>query len=449
MDEASTSIRTRQTERRAVEAVTWGIPVVNFHRMLQAATDAGLEANQILFWSTLCDWHNQTLTPNPDSVYFMPFFDTREAGPIVIEIPPATGGSITGSIMDCWQNALEDAGPSGADTGEGGRYLILPPDYQDPLPDGYIPLASDTFQGYALLRSILDNNSDADIARAVAYARQIKLYPLSQADNPPETVFRDAGDTVIDATIPYDLRFFEALHQMVQREPWLMRDKAMIDPLKTIGITKGEPFAPDDATVELLIGAAKEGRAVLDLNYRAAFEPAFFPGTHWALPVSPELVEGMPAMFSVPDRYPIDSRGVAYSIAFFSSKHLGTGSYYLLSIVDAGGNDLDGANTYQLTVPADAPVQQYWSATVYNRETHSLIRAQSRASRSSLNQELHWNEDGSADIYFGPSAPSGKESNWVPTDPGGAFEILFRFYGPTKALFEKKWALPDPVMTGR
>jgi hypothetical protein len=46
-------------------------------------------------------------------------------------------------------------------------------------------------------------------------------------------------------------------------------------------------------------------------------------------------------------------------------------------------------------------------------------------------------------IYFGPKAPVGKESNWVPTRPSSEFEVLFRFYGPEPALFEKTWKLPD------
>jgi hypothetical protein len=53
------------------------------------------------------------------------------------------------------------------------------------------------------------------------------------------------------------------------------------------------------------------------------------------------------------------------------------------------------------------------------------------------------NADGSVDLYFGPKAPEGKESNWTPTDPKGEFEILFRFYGPEPALFQKTWVLPD------
>jgi hypothetical protein len=53
------------------------------------------------------------------------------------------------------------------------------------------------------------------------------------------------------------------------------------------------------------------------------------------------------------------------------------------------------------------------------------------------------NADGSVDVYFGPKAPAGLESNWVPTAPGKPWFTLFRFYGPDKALFEKTWKLND------
>jgi hypothetical protein len=123
--------------------------------MLQAALrDAHARVNQIVFWSRLPDWKNQTLTPNPDSIYFMPFFST-DVGPLVLEIPPAGDGSITGSVMDWWQIPLEDVGPAGVDQGKGGKYLLPPPGYAEPTPDGYIVLPSTTFQGYGLLRSIL------------------------------------------------------------------------------------------------------------------------------------------------------------------------------------------------------------------------------------------------------------------------------------------------------
>src|SRR6476661_4972961 len=153
----------RAIERRAVEAVIWGMPAVNLDLMLQAMIGSAKgKPNQIVYWSRLPDWKNQTLTPNPDVIYLMPFFNTKDAGPMVLEIPPADSGVINGTVMDAWQVPLEDVGPAGVDKGKGGKYLILPPDPQGAAPKGYIPLLSQNYQGYALLRSILKSGSDAD-----------------------------------------------------------------------------------------------------------------------------------------------------------------------------------------------------------------------------------------------------------------------------------------------
>jgi hypothetical protein len=164
----------RSIERRAVEAVIWGTPAVNYDLMYQAMvreTKGGF--NQIVYWSRLPDWKNQTLSPNPDSIYRMPFINTKDVGPVVIEIPPAEEGSINGTIMDAWQALLEDVGPAGVDEGAGGKYLVLPPD---------------TNQGYALLRSILKGGIDADIAKAAAYGRR------SREEQYPRLIAA-AGDT--------------------------------------------------------------------------------------------------------------------------------------------------------------------------------------------------------------------------------------------------------------
>jgi hypothetical protein len=400
--------------------------------------------NQIVYWSRLLDWKNQTLTPNPDAIYLMPFFNTAQAGPMVIEIPPADEGSITGSIMDCWQTPLEDVGPAGVDKGKGGQYLILPPGYSGAVPGGYVALPSQIYQGYALLRSILRSGSDADFAKAVAYGKRIAFYPLSAAPNPPATTHLDAADVVFDATIPYDVRFFESLARVIESQPWLERDRAMIDSLRTLGIEKGKPFNPDAATREIMKGAAEEARQWLDLQYEASLVPPFYEGGHWALPTAPGLLKGMQSSFADPDHYPLDGRGTTYAMAFFCPKQSGSGSYYLMATKDNQGRAFDGGSMYRLRVPAGVPVRQYWSATVYDRATHALVRDTKRASRSSQSPGLQLNGDGSVDIYFGPAAHATTEPNWVPTSPDGEFEVLFRFYGPEKSLFEKKeWRLPD------
>ena len=294
-----------------------------------------------------------------------------------------------------------------------------------------------------MLRSILRSGSDADVAKAVDYAKCIKLYPLSQAANPPATTFVDAINSVYDSTIPYDLRFFQSLDRIVQTEPWLPRDKLMIDMLKSIGIEKGKPFSPDAKSQDILNSAAREAHALLESRYEGIFTPPYFDISRWALPALPDYLKASQDGFSDPDEYPVDSRGLIFTFAFFTPKHLGEGQFYLMTVKDKNGQSFDGSKNYRLTVPADAPVRQYWSATVYDRATHGLIRDMPRSGRGSQSQGLQKNTDGSVDIYFGPKAPPGKESNWVPSSADGGFEVLFRFYGPEKPLFEKTWRLPD------
>ena len=73
----SIQLAERTLHRRAVEAVIWGMPAVNFDLLYQAMVKTKGEFNQIVYWSRLPDWKNQTLTPNPDTIYVFPFFNTK------------------------------------------------------------------------------------------------------------------------------------------------------------------------------------------------------------------------------------------------------------------------------------------------------------------------------------------------------------------------------------
>jgi len=145
-------LNSRLIHRRAVEAVIWGMSAVNTDLMYREMVKLGGKPNQFVYWPGLPDWKNQTLTPNPDAIYLMPFVNTKETGPVVIEIPPADGGSITGTIMDIWQTPLADVGPAGTDAGKGGKYLMLPPDYTGEIPPGYFTYRSGTYGVFVFWR---------------------------------------------------------------------------------------------------------------------------------------------------------------------------------------------------------------------------------------------------------------------------------------------------------
>lgn len=177
--------------QRAFQAVVWGMPIVNYDRMLQEMLNktAG-RVNQVVYWGRPLDAKNQTLTPNPDALYFMAFWNTRD-GPIVLDLPPGDrNGSFNGNIVTTWQMPLEDAGLLGFDKGRGGRYLVLPPGYTGAKPAGYIALESDTYGGYLLFRSNLKSHGDADVAASIEYGKRRDVLRSPEPHRPGRALAR-------------------------------------------------------------------------------------------------------------------------------------------------------------------------------------------------------------------------------------------------------------------
>jgi hypothetical protein len=121
----------------------------------------------------------------------------------------------------------------------------------------------------------------------------------------------------------------------------------------------------------------------------------------------------------------------------------GPGGNYVQAFKDKDGNRLDGAKSYRLHVPANAPAEAFWSLTIYDTATRSMLQnAPNDSARSSLDK-LKTNADGSIDLHFGPTAPAGSEANWIETVPGKGFYPMMRFYSPKAGLFDGTWKLPD------
>ena len=118
-------------------------------------------------------------------------------------------------------------------------------------------------------------------------------------------------------------------------------------------------------------------------------------------------------------------------------------SFYFGSFHDHNGKPLEGGNNYRLHVPANVPVSEFWSITIYGLKTSGFFLNSTRLTLSSLDKELRKNAHGSVDIYIGPKPPAGQESNWLYTPAGEKWFPWFRVYGPEKAIMDKSWRLPD------
>jgi len=429
----------RIVHRRAVDAVIWGMPLVSEDAVKQAYfRDGKATYNDIVWWPKGGDWKNQSPTPNVNTRYMYFFINTKNDGPVVVDLPAAVkGASFYGTIEDAWYVPLVDIGFEG----KGGKYLVLPPDYTGKIPSGYTVVRPKTYNTMTLLRSILASLSEEDFSAGNALCKKIRIYPLSKAANPPEQKLLDMTGIVYNGLVSYDESFFVGLSRMVNEEVTDPRDLQMLGMLLPLGIEKGKEFKPDAATVEALKSAAAEAHAYVVSKATTDITP-WVPGSKWILP-SPPIT--MPSNFTwgAKNYFDVDARGIAFSQYFCPTARLGTGSFYFGTFFDHAGNPLQGENSYSLHVPAGVPVREFWSITVYSLETSSFFLNSPRLTVSSLDKGLQKNQDGSVDIYIRPKAPAGKEANWIYTPAGQKWFPWFRVYGPEKAVFDKSWTLPD------
>ena len=432
----------RTIERRAVEAVIWGMPLVNTDAMRQAyLRDVGAKYNDICYFSTPADWHFQVTTPNASTHYVYFNFNLKE-GPVVLEIPAAVGAGLLGSVIDAWDVTTAGVGPQDENKGQAAKYLLLPPGFKGDVPSGYIAVRLPTYNGYSLLRAIPPGSTEADVAAALALVKKLRVYPLAQAANPPEQRFIDIHGKTFDGVPNFDESFFVSLNRMVQEEPVQERDLVAMGMLQSVGIEKGKDFKPDDATKRILKAAAQEQLAVF-VEGMKTFGERWWEDRAWALPDK----RGVKTNFSyVTDTtLDVDARGLSNFAAFGFPKRVGQGGsiVYLVAFRDGRSEPISGEHTYKLHVPANVPAKQYWSVIAYDSLTNAFIRESPVVGLDSYSKTMKKNADSSVDIYFGPKAPTGQEANWIYTAPVRAWFAGFRLYDPAKPFFDKTWKLTN------
>jgi hypothetical protein len=430
--------------QRATQTAIWAMPGVALVDFVKATKrDLGGKQNDVVYLTKPFDSKHGFLTANDVTAYGWGNISTAK-GPVVIEVPAATDKvSYFGSIVNAWQQPLEDIGPAGADKGKGGKYLILTPDYKGDIPKGYIPIKSDTTElGFSFRPRLYNGATDADAAE---YAQTIRIYYLSEAKNPPATTFLDATNTPYGSLPIYDHTYFQDINQLVQNNPVRRQDKAMIALLKDLGIEKGKPFNPNDVQKRAMNEGLKLAYAKMQTDFITEGRillPLWKGKNQWMMW---NFAKGQPQLgfpFENDDMLLIDERADAYFYVTYLPKYLGGGTFYLTGIRDSQGELFNGKDTYKLNVPKDTPAKDFWSVIVYSMESKGFVLNAPRVGLSSRNADtMKMNKDGSYDVYFSPKAPKGHEENWIPT--GEDFFLLFRLYGPESKTFYKTWSLGD------
>jgi hypothetical protein len=433
---------------RGVDAFLKGIQGASVRELMEGPKAIGAyeKFNDIMMMEDLLGSKGIFLTGNTSTLYVIPVLNLKEHGPMVIEAPPG----LLGGFNSAWFEYISDIGVFGPDKGKGGKFLVLPPGYEGDVPSGYFVVKSPTYKVWCFMRlSIADG-----LEKAVKLAKDnVKLYPLSMANDIPEMNFINSSGKAFNTVHHNDYTFYEEINKTIQEEPLEMLDPETRGLFASIGIEKGKPFAPDERMKKILTDAVAIGNATARANvwYPRTTGTA---GTMKGIQIYPETNSSWVmafldknVFFNGKDGHTMnsDARDFYYYCYTVVTPAMavsipGKGSDYAMSFVDADKKPMDGSKTYKVTLPPNVPVNNFWAFTVYDTQTRSMLQTdQPKPSVGSQTKGFKTNADGSMDVYFAPEAPKGFEGNWLQTIPGKSWFTIFRLYGPLEPWLDKTW----------
>jgi len=426
----------------AVDAYTKGIHIASMEAMKRGILKFGPANQTALLFENLMDSKALWLTPNTTSVYMTSWLELGDE-PMVIETPP----DVLGIIDDHWFKYVADFGRLGPDKAKGGKFLIVPPGYKGEIPEGYFVYHVNTYGHWVIWRGFQKDGSPKPAIDATKAT--FKIYPLSQKDNPPAMNFVNMSGKFHNTIHRMDEEIYHEINAVVQSEPSIGENAEILGTLASIGIKKGQDFNPDARMQKILKEAAKIGAAIVRTQMAKPREDYLykFPGTQWLNPLAYRSY-----LFEHEGARLLDARSAFHFYATgitpaMSMKIIGKGSQYAAAYSDAAGNAFDGSKTYKFHVPANPPMKDFWSFTIYDNQTRAMLQTDQQFPGVDNNKEgLVQNADGSWDVYFSPEPPKGFENNWVQTIPGKGWNTLFRLYGPLEPWFDNEWYPSDAVL---
>jgi hypothetical protein len=382
-------------------------------------------------------------TPNSDTPYEGANIDLTD-GPMVVELPH---GPLMCVVNDMNQRYVMDMGLPGPDAGKGGKHLILPPGYKGEVPAGYFTGTPTTNRVLLLIRAIPPGG---DVEAAIAMLKTAKLYPFANPAAASRVTWCEVGDKHVDFTpVPWEkkLDYWRELAEVISQEPPYEAYRMEYGLLASLGIEKGKPFNPDSRMRGILVEAAKIANDQMRVQSFAdrRLDRLAWPDRKWEwATLRPEN-----GTFDLTSYKDLDARSKWFYQAQIESPAMfrrtaAAGSLYWLGARDSSGAFLDGGKAYKLTVPQPVPAKLFWSLTVYDPDTRSeIVTDQGKAALRSLFELKGKTGTSALDLYFGPSAPSGHEGEWIETNPGKGWFTYFRIYGPSAPAFDGSWKPGD------
>ncbi|WP_322938393.1 DUF1254 domain-containing protein [Nocardioides bizhenqiangii] len=466
-----------------VETFMNTIQGVSLYAMREGFLEAGVMDGDVLIFSELMDSRSLFLTANADTVYYISFLDLSD-GPLVLETPP----DALGLIDDIWFRWVTDFGLPGPDRGQGGTYLLVGPGYDGPLPEGgYHVRHSRTNHVWLGARSFINENPGMDPGPTVDVIKErLKIYPytpggvgssigafltgkgpLGQPATAQSPRFVEGTGLAFNTIPPNDFGHYEMLDALVQLEPAEALDTEVAGQFAALGIVKDAKFAPDDRLRKVLDDAVAAGNAAsrtlgMGAHPTEGFRYYDHDSAWWnMLFVGGFEFTNPPPNITAEGVQPFPNKGArrlhSRTSFFYAATGItpamcmrltGVGSQYMFANLDAAGDPFDGGKTYRLRLPKDIPAARFWSLTLYDNQTRSMLQTEQLYPRAGSQEypspAAEAEPDGSTVIHFSPTRPDDvPPGNWVQTDPERGWFVILRLYSPLQPFFDKSWRVGE------
>jgi len=440
--QSSTHLSEQQALNLGTEAYIYGYPLITMDLTRQVMTNyakptpyRGAPLGQFMNARAYPDpAFKEVTSPNADTLYSTAWLDVSKE-PYVFHVPDEAERYYLMQLLDGWTEVFAD--PGTRTTGTKARdFVIVGPDWEGDLPDGLTVLDSPTNMVWIIGRTYSTGTPD-DYQKVHNLQDQYQLMPLSAyghgAYTPPvggvnpaidmKTAVRTQVNQMDAAT------YFNRLAQLLKTNPPTEEDAEMVEKLKKIGVVAGQPFDMTKHDSDEAIGLTAAVAAGQE-KIMAHFYDAGVKANNWMINKNTGA-------------YGADYLQRAFVAEMGLGANLPEDAVYAAAKLDKAGLPLNGTYKYVMHFAKGdlPPVKGFWSITMYDNQYFFVPNS---IRRYSINQRqaLHFNADGSLDIYIQHDSPGqDKETNWLPAPPE-AFILMFRLYWPKESVLKGEWVPP-------
>lgn len=347
-------------------------------------------------------------TPNNDTLYSSAFLDLSK-GAATLTIPPMGKRYYSVAVMDMFTNNNVVLGTRTIG-GEGGTFTLVGPGQASTGPN---PVRIATPHAWMLIRILTDGGEDLAATHNAQDGFVLKgaaggpIAAYAARDAKPADYFATARALLAsDPAPPTDLKILRRTSAFLGAGPF--RETAAVD-----GVDEAK-----------MITVFAKGRQV-------------FTGG-WSYP-RPNLGDyGQDYLYrAIVALQGLGALPVAEAV-------------YLKAAGDDGAGSFTGDGPYRLSLPAQLPLDGFWSLSMYEATadgqyffTDNLLKRYAIGDRT---PGLKRNADGTLDLWIGRVDPGGdKTANWLPAPKSGPFAMYLRAYLPKAELLDGRFRLPAVV----